>query len=133
MAIPASLANQLSIPVIGSPLFIISNPKLVVAQCTAGIVGAFPSLNARPAEQLDGWLAEITAALAGRSDVTAVHVIAHGSAGSTQLGTSTLNEDALLQRAGEIAGWGRALSTDADLGIGGWSGWAPTARPHSKN
>jgi hypothetical protein len=48
MAIPASLANQLSLPVIGSPLFIISNPDLVIAQCKAGVVGSFPSLNARP-------------------------------------------------------------------------------------
>jgi len=50
--------------VIGSPLFIVSNPKLVIAQCTSGIVGSFPSLNARPAEQLDEWLHEITEALA---------------------------------------------------------------------
>ena len=64
MPLPAVLQNRLSLPVIGAPLFIISNPKLVVAQCTAGIVGAFPSLNARPAEQLEAWLAEITAALA---------------------------------------------------------------------
>lgn len=59
MAIPASLANQLSIPVIGSPLFIISNPDLVIAQCTAGVIGSFPSLNARPLEQLDEWLSQI--------------------------------------------------------------------------
>ena len=49
---------------IGSPLFIVSNPKLVIAQCTSGIVGSFPSLNARPAELLDEWLHEITEALA---------------------------------------------------------------------
>jgi len=52
--------QHLSLPVIGAPLFIISNPKLVIAQCKAGIVGAMPALNARPAEQLDDWLAEIT-------------------------------------------------------------------------
>ena len=51
-------------PVIGAPLFIISNPKLVIAQCTAGIAGGFPALNARPASQLDEWLHEITEALA---------------------------------------------------------------------
>ncbi|MEX8523668.1 MAG: NAD(P)H-dependent flavin oxidoreductase, partial [Leptothrix ochracea] len=51
-------------PVIGAPLFIIGNPKLVIAQCTSGVVGAMPALNARPAEQLDDWLAEITEALA---------------------------------------------------------------------
>jgi nitronate monooxygenase len=64
MAIPASLANQLSIPVIGSPLFIISNPDLVLAQCKSGVVGSFPSLNARPIEQLDEWLARINEELA---------------------------------------------------------------------
>jgi nitronate monooxygenase len=63
MALPAALAG-LRIPAIGAPLFIISNPKLVIAQCTAGIVGAMPALNARPASQLDEWLAEITEALA---------------------------------------------------------------------
>jgi nitronate monooxygenase len=56
--------QQVPFPVIGSPLFIISNPKLVIAQCKAGVVGAMPALNARPASQLDEWLAEITEALA---------------------------------------------------------------------
>ena len=60
--LPAVLAN-LPLPIIGAPLFIISNPKLVIAQCTAGVVGAMPALNARPASQLDEWLAEITEAL----------------------------------------------------------------------
>jgi nitronate monooxygenase len=63
MALPPVLQN-LPLPVIGAPLFIVSNPKLVIAQCKAGIVGSMPSLNARPAEQLDDWLAEITEALA---------------------------------------------------------------------
>ena len=53
-----------TLPVIGSPLFIISNPKLVIEQCKAGIVGSMPALNARPAELLDEWLAEITETLA---------------------------------------------------------------------
>ncbi|MEY4099856.1 MAG: hypothetical protein RL300_1027 [Pseudomonadota bacterium] len=61
--LPAPL-NALPFPVIGSPLFIISNPKLVIAQCTAGVVGSIPALNARPAEQLEEWLIEITEALA---------------------------------------------------------------------
>ncbi|MDA8521514.1 NAD(P)H-dependent flavin oxidoreductase [Acidovorax sp. NCPPB 4044] len=56
--------QKLSLPVIGSPLFIISNPKLVIAQCQAGIVGSMPALNARPAELLADWLAEITETLA---------------------------------------------------------------------
>jgi len=61
--LPPALQN-LSLPVIGSPLFIISNPKLVIEQCKAGVVGSMPSLNARPAELLDEWLAEITETLA---------------------------------------------------------------------
>lgn len=56
--------QKLSLPVIGSPLFIISNPQLVIAQCQAGIVGSMPALNARPAAQLEDWLAEITETLA---------------------------------------------------------------------
>ncbi|BFM17544.1 nitronate monooxygenase family protein [Maricurvus nonylphenolicus] len=63
MAIPKSLENQLSIPLIGSPLFIISNPRLVVEQCKAGVIGSFPALNARPVELLDEWLTEINAEL----------------------------------------------------------------------
>lgn len=59
MSLPPVLSS-LRAPVVGSPLFIISNPKLVIAQCKAGIVGAMPALNARPAEQLEEWLKEIT-------------------------------------------------------------------------
>ncbi len=61
--LPGALA-RVPLPIIGSPLFIISNPKLVIAQCTAGVLGAMPALNARPASQLDEWLHEITEALA---------------------------------------------------------------------
>lgn len=60
MTIATDLRRRLSIPVIGSPMFIISNPDLVIAQCKAGIVGSFPALNARPASMLDEWLARIT-------------------------------------------------------------------------
>jgi nitronate monooxygenase len=63
MALPA-VFEPLRLPVIGAPLFIISNPQLVIAQCQAGIVGAMPALNARPASQLDEWLAEISETLA---------------------------------------------------------------------
>ncbi|MFM2346189.1 MAG: hypothetical protein RL654_942 [Pseudomonadota bacterium] len=63
MPLPPVLA-RLPLPIIGSPLFIISNPKLVIAQCQAGVVGSMPALNARPASQLDEWLAEITETLA---------------------------------------------------------------------
>jgi nitronate monooxygenase len=62
-SLPAPL-DRLPFPVIGAPLFIISNPKLVIAQCIAGVVGSMPALNARPAEQLETWLVEITEALA---------------------------------------------------------------------
>ncbi|TAJ52601.1 MAG: nitronate monooxygenase [Nevskiaceae bacterium] len=64
MALPAALKNKLRLPVIGSPLFIVSNPDLVIAQCKAGIVGSFPALNARPAAQLEEWLIRITGELA---------------------------------------------------------------------
>ncbi|MHC1550122.1 NAD(P)H-dependent flavin oxidoreductase [Phyllobacterium sp. K27] len=63
MALPEILKKNLRIPVVGAPLFIISHPALVIAQCKAGIVGSFPALNARPEAQLDEWLAEITEAL----------------------------------------------------------------------
>lgn len=59
MSLPPVLRDHLRLPVIGSPLFIVSGPDLVIAQCRAGIVGAFPSLNARPLSQLDEWLARI--------------------------------------------------------------------------
>jgi len=64
MALPPILRDRLRLPAIASPLFIISNPDLVIAQCKAGIVGSFPALNARPASQLDEWLAQITEELA---------------------------------------------------------------------
>jgi nitronate monooxygenase len=63
MSLPPILSG-LRLPVIGAPLFIVSNPNLVIAQCKAGIVGSFPALNARPASQLDEWIHEITEALA---------------------------------------------------------------------
>ena len=64
MSLPAVLRERLRLPVIASPLFIISCPELVIAQCKAGVVGSFPALNARPASQLDEWLAHITEELA---------------------------------------------------------------------
>lgn len=63
MSLPPIL-QRLRIPVIAAPMFIVSNPRLVIAQCTSGIVGSFPALNARPAEKLDEWLHEITETLA---------------------------------------------------------------------
>jgi nitronate monooxygenase len=64
MPIPEILRDRLRLPVVGAPMFIVSTPRLVLAQCKAGIVGSFPALNARPAAQLDDWLAEITGELA---------------------------------------------------------------------
>ena len=60
MALPESLRGKLSLPVVGAPLFIISNPDLVIAQCKAGVIGSFPALNARPIEVLDEWLTRIS-------------------------------------------------------------------------
>ena len=80
MSLPKSLQG-LRLPAIAAPMFIASNPKLVIEQCKAGIVGAFPALNARPQEKLDEWLAEIEAALAGHPGAApfAVNQIAHKS------------------------------------------------------
>jgi nitronate monooxygenase len=64
MPLPAILNGRLRLPVIGAPMFIVSNPRLVLAQCKAGVVGSFPALNARPAAQLDDWLAQLTEELA---------------------------------------------------------------------
>jgi nitronate monooxygenase len=75
--------DKLTLPVIGAPMFIVSTPKLVIAQCKAGIVGSMPALNARPAELLDEWLAEITESLAAHDraypDNPAVNQIVHRS------------------------------------------------------
>ncbi len=87
MALPDSLANALRLPVVGAPLFIVSNPDLVIAQCKAGIVGSFPSLNARPADELEVWLRRITEELAAHDAAHpdrpaapfAVNQIVHGS------------------------------------------------------
>jgi len=67
--LPGALAH-VPFPVIGSPLFIISNPKLVIAQCIAGVVGSMPALNARPAEQLEEWLIESTERVASGKPAT---------------------------------------------------------------
>lgn len=63
MAMPKVLEGRLRIPAVGAPLFIISHPPLVIAQCKAGVVGSFPTLNARPIEQLDDWMTEINETL----------------------------------------------------------------------
>ena len=78
MSLPPAL-QRLRIPVIGAPMFIAGNPRLVIEQCKAGIVGSFPALNARPKESLDQWLTDIEAALAGQAEAApyAVNQIVH--------------------------------------------------------
>ncbi|NKC32778.1 NAD(P)H-dependent flavin oxidoreductase [Falsiroseomonas selenitidurans] len=79
MPLPALLQGRLRLPLIGAPLFIISNPDLVIAQCRAGIVGSMPALNARPASELDPALARITAALTPQDAPFAINLIVHAS------------------------------------------------------
>ena len=85
MPIPTSLAENLTLPLIGSPMFIVSGPELVIAQCRAGIIGSFPALNARPQAMLRDWLSQISEALAAadangeRPAPYAVNQICHGS------------------------------------------------------
>jgi len=87
MALPSALQNRLRLPVVGAPLFIISNPNLVIAQCKAGVVGSFPALNARPEPVLEEWLERITSQLAAYDEANpdapsapfAVNQIVHGS------------------------------------------------------
>ena len=61
MSLVEKLKSQMSLPVIGAPMFIVGNPDLVIGQCVSGIIGSFPALNARPAEVLDEWLVKIKA------------------------------------------------------------------------
>jgi len=85
--LPPILKDDLALPVVGAPLFIISHPALVLAQCKAGIVGSFPTLNARPLEQLDEWLSQISEELADHKTKNpdkktapfAANLIVHGS------------------------------------------------------
>ena len=81
MPIPASLQKGLSLPVICAPMFIVSNPDLVIAQCKSGVIGSFPALNARPKELLDEWLTRIKAELADDPNAAAfaVNQIIHPS------------------------------------------------------
>ncbi|GIT22089.1 MAG: hypothetical protein CM1200mP40_17710 [Gammaproteobacteria bacterium] len=87
MSIPDCMQGRLSIPAIGAPLFIISNPDLVIAQCKAGVVGSFPALNARPVEVLEKWLIRINKELDAHNQDNpdnpaapyAVNQIVHGS------------------------------------------------------
>jgi nitronate monooxygenase len=87
MALPPNLRDALSLPLVAAPMFIVSNPDLVIAQCKAGIVGSFPALNARPAAELEVWLQRITSELDAYNKANpeapaapfAVNQIVHGS------------------------------------------------------
>jgi nitronate monooxygenase len=87
MALPEFLSSRLRLPAVAAPLFIISNPDLVIEQCKAGVVGSFPSLNARPIEELERWLQRITSELETYDEAHpdapaapfAVNLIVHGS------------------------------------------------------
>lgn len=89
MSLPAFLEGRLSLPLIGSPMFIISQPALVIAQCRAGIVGAFPSLNARPSGVFEQWLQQLGEALTDSDAPFAVNLIVHKT-------NSRLEEDLAL-------------------------------------
>lgn len=89
MTLPSLLKDRLSLPLIGSPMFIISQPDLVIAQCRSGIVGAFPSLNARPAGMFESWLQQLGEALTESDAPFAVNLIVHRT-------NSRLEEDLAL-------------------------------------
>ncbi|WP_370173241.1 NAD(P)H-dependent flavin oxidoreductase [Sphingobium abikonense] len=89
MTLPSLLKDRLSLPLIGSPMFIISQPNLVIAQCRSGIVGAFPSLNARPAGMFESWLQQLGEALIESDAPFAVNLIVHRT-------NSRLEEDLAL-------------------------------------
>lgn len=79
MSLPSLFEGRLSLPLIGSPMFIVSQPALVIAQCKAGVVGAFPSLNARPSGMFEQWLQQIEGALTEADAPFAVNLIVHRS------------------------------------------------------
>ena len=116
MALPEIFKGTLRLPVVGAPLFIISHPPLVLAQCKAGIVGSFPALNARPEAQLDEWLAQITEELANHNAANpdrpaapfAVNQIVH---------RSSSRHDGLLHRASHRTGHADHASGSLDWSI----------------
>jgi nitronate monooxygenase len=89
MPLPEQFAGRLSVPVIGAPMFIVSQPALVLAQCRAGIIGAFPSLNARPSGVLEEWLVRLRRELTNHDAPFAVNLIVHKT-------NARLEEDAAL-------------------------------------
>ena len=125
MALPPVLRDRLRLPVIASPLFIVSGPDLVIAQCKAGVVGSFPSLNARPISQLDEWLARITEELAdwdrahpeAPSAPYAVNQIVHKT-------NNRLDEDVALcaKYKAPIVITSLGARTDVNDAVHGWGG-----------
>ncbi|GER06266.1 2-nitropropane dioxygenase [Iodidimonas muriae] len=89
MAMPVALKDRLRLPVIAAPMFLVSGPKLVAACCNAGVIGTFPSLNARPVEQFDAWLDDLEAGLEADAAPFGVNLIVHRS-------NSRLEEDTAL-------------------------------------
>ncbi len=92
MTLPALLENRLSVPVIAAPLFIISQPELVLAQCRAGVVGSFPSLNARPSGVLEQWLQRLTSELTDKDAPFAVNLIVHRTNDPARGGRGTVRQ-----------------------------------------
>ncbi|MEO7786423.1 MAG: nitronate monooxygenase family protein [Sphingomicrobium sp.] len=124
MTVPAIL-SRLRLPVIGAPLFIVSSPALVIAQCKAGIVGSFPALNARPQSQLDEWIAEISEALAA-------HDAAHPDAPAAPFAVNQIvhrSNDRLEQDIETCAKWKVPITItslgareDLNVAVHGWGG-----------
>lgn len=125
MPIPAQLQKGLRLPVIGAPLFIISNPDLVIAQCKAGIIGSMPSLNAREPERLEDWLARISEELAAHDAAHpdrpaapyAVNLIVHRS-------NPRLMEDLLVCQRFKVPLIITSLGANEEVnaGVHGWGG-----------
>ena len=126
MSVPPIL-SRLRLPVLGAPLFIVSGPALVIAQCKAGIVGSFPALNARPQSQLDEWLAEISEALAA-------HDAAHPDAPSAPFAVNQIvhrSNDRLEQDIETCAKWKVPITItslgareDLNVAVHAWGGIA---------
>ena len=124
MPLPALLAH-LRLPVVASPMFIVSGPELVIAQCKAGIVGSFPALNARPAELLDTWLEQITSELAA-------HNAAHPGSPAAPFAVNLIvhkTNDRLEQDLATCARWKVPLiitslgaREDVNAAVHGWGG-----------
>lgn len=119
MPIPAALARNLSLPAIGAPMFIVSNPELVIAQCRSGIIGSFPALNARSASELDEWLDRIEGELDAASGAAchAVNQITH-------LANTRLEQDMMVCAQHKVPLIITSLRAPGDVAkaVHGWGG-----------